>query len=716
MNPNESADQSELVKELIQETAEPATRVPSAIPGHPAFIARVPEEIKPAAFTARRPEEIKRTSPVATGTKIVKAAALALLLGLFCSHAFGSVYQLQLTNDTGATLTAELCAWLPNGHFTNGAPNTMLPGTNMLLLPTIHTGTTGGGGVTWPVGLMVLNSTNATALLVPFQNETNGAAGVNAVSDLYQVGYLQNSNSPLAFFDIYNDLSIPLTISFFAWQSDGRPTLSSTTNISPNGIAVILPGIQAAGLLVQHGLNATAAAVNYNSLSNYFGGNINASTLFNLGYTVNTNTWSSGVVQPTGTTGNTVTQTVVQAVPSPVSVYGGTNNPNGLYTASIGSMFNLFDGTGTNLIGQYVKSTTSGNNGWVLNSTGGGTNGASTNGLATIQYVQAATNTLAAPALTGIIPQASIPSSFNISGLTLSNALDSTVTPVVETNSGLTITGQVRASTFVGSGSGLTGLPASAVTNANGFWAAAPAGGGSGNVNSNAASTIFTGNITVYGVYNGNGSGLTSLLPSAITNAAGFWAAAPAGGGTGNVNSNAVGTIFSGGLNVAGLISGAGFTAFTNGLATIAYVQASTNGLATTAYVQASTNGVVAAANNLAAGAALTNVIARGSFTVTTGLAGTNASEFSINTNGDGVIGGVQLTNGNLSANNLILAPGGLLNITNIPPTTASSNTFSLTTFTNGMPPFSYRIGWSNTYLVIIMNSNAVTFMKQIFP
>jgi hypothetical protein len=69
-----------------------------------------------------------------------------------------------------------------------------------------------------------------------------------------------------------------------------------------------------------------------------------------------------------------------------------------------------------------------------------------------------------------------------------------------------------------------------------------------------------------------------------------------------------------------------------------------------------------------------------------------------------------------LNATNLILAPGGILNITNIPPLTISSNTFSLVTFTNGMPAFSYRLGWSNACLISIMNSNGITFMKQLAP
>ncbi|MDE2105924.1 MAG: hypothetical protein KGL39_52365, partial [Patescibacteria group bacterium] len=41
-----------------------------------------------------------------------------------------------------------------------------------------------------------------------------------------------------------------------------------------------------------------------------------------------------------------------------------------------------------------------------------------------------------------------------------------------------------------------------------------------------------SGNLTLYGgIFTGNGSGLTNIPPAAVTNAAGFWAAAPSGGG-----------------------------------------------------------------------------------------------------------------------------------------------------------------------------------------
>jgi hypothetical protein len=508
-------------------------------------------------------------------------------------------------------------------------------------------------------------------------------------------------------------LSLFCALTAFAGQGDVIPSpqygnsLGNTSNVWP---AVVTSNLNAQAItgLATNQINAIAAAV-VQSATNGLGGKV---TITNAdgSITVTSNGPASYGVSLGTVPAQNISGTIVNPINSqglsffqlPVRAYAG------IYTSGI---TNLNDSGGFDPFGNFWG------NGFGL------------------------TN-LNSASLTGVVPQASMPTNLNIAWMNFGNTADGTSQQLFETNNTLTTSSNFYAAAlitagvgFSGDGSRLTNLSPAAATNAAGFWAAAPAGGGSGNVNSNAASTILTGNITVYGVYNGNGSGLTSLLPAAITNAAGFWAAAPAGGGgSGNVNSNAVGTIFSGpiwasmftGLG-SGLTnaSGTSLVNLTNGLASVQYALAlaanNTNnelaiGANATNYVKSATNGVVATANNLVPGAAITNATARGSFTVTTGIAGTNAAEFSINTNGDGVIGGVQMTNGNLAAANLILAPGGVLNITNIPPITASSNTFSLTTFTNGMPPFSYRIGWSNTYLVIIMNSNAVTFMKQIFP
>ena len=55
-------------------------------------------------------------------------------------------------------------------------------------------------------------------------------------------------------------------------------------------------------------------------------------------------------------------------------------------------------------------------------------------------------------------------------------------------------------------------------------------------------STNFTftqsGNLTIAGSYTGSGSGLSSIPAAAVTNATGFWAAAPSGGGGGSGNAS----------------------------------------------------------------------------------------------------------------------------------------------------------------------------------
>ena len=49
----------------------------------------------------------------------------------------------------------------------------------------------------------------------------------------------------------------------------------------------------------------------------------------------------------------------------PVSVLVGTNNPNGIVTAAYGSIYNQFDGTGTNYVQSWIKQKSAGNTNWV---------------------------------------------------------------------------------------------------------------------------------------------------------------------------------------------------------------------------------------------------------------------------------------------------------------------------------------------------------------
>lgn len=56
--------------------------------------------------------------------------------------------------------------------------------------------------------------------------------------------------------------------------------------------------------------------------------------------------------------------------PFPVTVWSGTNNPNGLYTGATGSLYNQFDATGTNFIAEWIKRKP-GTTNWVLKGIGG---------------------------------------------------------------------------------------------------------------------------------------------------------------------------------------------------------------------------------------------------------------------------------------------------------------------------------------------------------
>ena len=740
MNPQEPVDPS-----VIPPSA-PATqsRVPDAVPIAPAWKpfedrGRPIDEIKVASVAARIPEEIPPLRP--TGTKIVKAATIALLFSLWCVlSASASFYYPNVTNDTAALLTAQDYAWNPNGTIILGQTNILVPGTLTQLNPRLGNS---GGGVTWPVGIAIFNGTNTYALLVPFVNETNPLAGINAASDLYQVGYLENSNNLLAFVNFTNDLSIPLNAGYFTYQSDGRPILSGISNVSAGASALLIPASLPGGLVVAHGLNATAIAVNYASISNYFGSTVAASWLFNNGYTVNTNSWSSGSVQPVGTTGVTVTQIYSAAIPFPVQVYGGTNAPNGLYTAGVGSMFNLFDGTGTNLLGQYIKSTATGNTGWVLSSLGGGTNSASTNGLATIQYVQNATNTLAAPALSGIVPQASIPPAFQISGLNFSNVIDLSLTPVVETNSGLTIGGAVRAPTFQGSGlltnSTLFGLnntiSSSLLSSILGFaqyysgsWSTnyiKSFSGGLMTINDQFGNlvSLTASNVTASGVFTGNGANITNLNSSIVSAGANVTVTPTTNATTAVVTYTVAST--GGGSSTNGLATTNYVNAITNGLATTAYALAATNGLATIAYVNSATNGLgTNVVNQWASGTQFANsVVVSNTITVSnltvnllgsTNGTGTNVFGGTINASavnstnayGTNTFAGVLNVSSNLTvlgavaAPNLIIATGGMLNNTNLPATITNALAGSAANLTNCFH------GWTNGAITLIQGGS----------
>lgn len=53
------------------------------------------------------------------------------------------------------------------------------------------------------------------------------------------------------------------------------------------------------------------------------------------------------------------------ATPFPVTVWSGTNNPNGLYTGAAGSIYNQFDATGTSFIQTWIKQSLFGTTNWV---------------------------------------------------------------------------------------------------------------------------------------------------------------------------------------------------------------------------------------------------------------------------------------------------------------------------------------------------------------
>ncbi len=73
---------------------------------------------------------------------------------------------------------------------------------------------------------------------------------------------------------------------------------------------------------------------------------------------------TNGVGTVTNSTGFNTNPPV--ATPSPVSLWGGTNNPNGVITSGYGSIYVQFDAvTGTNFLQQWVKQSRTGSTNWV---------------------------------------------------------------------------------------------------------------------------------------------------------------------------------------------------------------------------------------------------------------------------------------------------------------------------------------------------------------
>jgi hypothetical protein len=154
-----------------------------------------------------------------------------------------------------------------------------------------------------------------------------------------------------------NDIAIPLVIGLYQTNGGSSYKFAAVTTLATNTQAVITTnsGTWSGVAILNGGLNVGRFSA-WTSLANSNGGNF--SYLLTNGvqayYTSSSSVGSTTSAPPAG-------------IPLPISVWAGTNaNPNGIYTAGYGSLYNQFDTTLTNLVQQWTKTSATGNLNWIM--------------------------------------------------------------------------------------------------------------------------------------------------------------------------------------------------------------------------------------------------------------------------------------------------------------------------------------------------------------
>jgi hypothetical protein len=201
-------------------------------------------------------------------------------------------------------------------------------------------------------------------------------------------------NSPASTtFNVTNGYALAFNTSFAKTNAAGK-FVFDTNALCPvsNHITLTSTGTWAAVAFGNTNAGAFTYGVWITTLSNTAGANVSRmlSNRFQISAAQMAGSFGSSTVS-NGTSGGaptigTVTNTagsstnVPDALPEPVVVYAGTNTPEGIYTAGRGSIYNRFDvATGTNFQSQWIKRTSTGNTGWLVNTNVAGSTG--TNGL-----------------------------------------------------------------------------------------------------------------------------------------------------------------------------------------------------------------------------------------------------------------------------------------------------------------------------------------------
>ncbi len=307
---------------------------------------------------------------------------------------------------------------------------------------------------------------------------------------------------------VTNDMGAPIGVALYT----NAPTLTiaGLTVLATNASTTLTNAGAWLGVLLVNTNNNLAVVTTFavwTSTNNH-----NASYLLGLGKSVyyNPNTVTVGTITNGGGGGG---GGGAQAIPAPVAVWGGTNNPNGVITSGYGSLYNQFDATtGTNFVQQWVKQSATGSTNWAIVTTGGGSAGV-TNLASPIFQTTTLTNTATGHAValsqaTGVLGQ----------GLTVAGEVKAT--GGFETPGGgfqADSSGNVTALTLNGNGTGISNAPVS-TTISNNILASAAAAASTAIVGSTNNPTSAFSALSFNGAFNGGGAGLTNLFAGTFVN------------------------------------------------------------------------------------------------------------------------------------------------------------------------------------------------------
>ena len=257
-------------------------------------------------------------------------------------------------------------------------------------------------------------------------------------------------------FVVTNDLGGPLNLSLYSVNANGTYNLGGLQGVGTNATATLTgTGTNWPGVLV---LNTNSHLATVAAFSAFATNSGYVSYILSIGQHKLIQLASILATNAPGSNTNTS-----NPLPLNLSVLVGTNNPNGVITAGYGSVYNQFDGTGTNFVQQWIKQNATGNTNWTTVTTGGGSAGAVTNLASPTFQMTTLTNTATGHAVAfsqaaGVLGQ----------GLTVAGEVKAT--GGFETPGGgfqADASGNVTALTLSGNGTGISNAPVSTTISNN---------------------------------------------------------------------------------------------------------------------------------------------------------------------------------------------------------------------------------------------------------